>query len=233
MKKTLIGLFLTFTILLTGCNLPSNNNQPGQNQTTQKTNQDKTDIIKNLFASKYELPADEIKINYSQETTNHARGTVTLGESEVGNTGLFLTTNINGQWEIVFDGNGVYTCQEVAPYNFPENMIEDCYDPEENEGSANNESDKIAILKTLFTQEPNFEGVTEEDITIEIDQETEHHLKGMVVIAPGGPGNAGGFMASDTLGSWELVWHGNGIYTCAQLDPYNFPAQMREGCYEE
>ncbi|MBU0648451.1 hypothetical protein KJ855_04710 [Patescibacteria group bacterium] len=233
MKK---GIFLTITLIflaLSGC-LPTqpNNNPP--------PTPDKTTILKNLFATNHNLDPNQVKISYSEESTHHVRGSVTLGDAFTGNSGLFLATDIHGDWEIVFEGNGVFTCQEIEPYNFPTEMTEDCYDPSTTpnapatpEPTTSNDNDTIAIIKTLFTQEPGFENVTVDDITIDIMRTTDQHIKGMVEIAPGGPGNAGGFMASNYLGSWALVWHGNGVYTCDQLAPYNFPPEMQEGCYQE
>ena len=47
----------------------------------------------------------------------------------------------------------------------------------------------------------------------------------------GGPGNGGGFLAANTAAGWVLVWHGNGVYMCDDLAPYDFPPSMSEGCY--
>jgi hypothetical protein len=41
--------------------------------------------------------------------------------------GLVLAAKRNNDWVIVFDGEGGYSCEIVEPYNFPEDMISDCY----------------------------------------------------------------------------------------------------------
>jgi len=86
--------------------------------------------IKEAFAEKYDKKISTILIEINQEAANHARGTVNfLDDEEPGNAGIFLATDINGSWEIVFDGNGSFSCKALDEYGFPENMTEGCYEP--------------------------------------------------------------------------------------------------------
>lgn len=87
---------------------------------------DKSDIIKRLFADKYQKPLTEISIKISRETENHVRGGVTIGEPGPGAGGNFLAAKVNGAWQIIFDGNGQISCKLVNSYGFPAEMISDC-----------------------------------------------------------------------------------------------------------
>ncbi len=82
------------------------------------------DELTELFAEKYPKYDDTISVNIEKETENHARGGVVFVEGMPG--GVFLATKVDGQWQIVFDGNGAISC-ELSEYGFPSEMIEDCY----------------------------------------------------------------------------------------------------------
>lgn len=84
-------------------------------------------ILKRLFAEKYNKPIDNIKLTPNMVSENHIRGMVNLdSDDSASEGGIFLATNFNGAWEIVFDGNGSYACSDLANYNFPADMITDC-----------------------------------------------------------------------------------------------------------
>lgn len=85
------------------------------------------EAIKQLFAQKYNKVLSEITVTISQQDENHARGSVLLGQEGAGEGGNYLAAKINDSWQLVFDGNGGISCDLVAPYNFPESMISDCY----------------------------------------------------------------------------------------------------------
>ena len=83
--------------------------------------------IKEAFAEKYSVKASQVVLDISQETENYARGGVKfLPADETSEGGLFLATKVDNVWQLVFDGNGSYTCQSIAEYNFPAEMIFDC-----------------------------------------------------------------------------------------------------------
>lgn len=84
------------------------------------------DEVKKAFAEKYDKDVETISIEVTHELENHIRGIVKFGEL-IGDGGMFLAAKVEGKWVIVVDGQGAYTCNEVEPYNFPADMIEDCY----------------------------------------------------------------------------------------------------------
>lgn len=86
----------------------------------------KTDAIKQLFADKYGKNIEDITLTISRETNDHVRGGVAIGEPGPGAGGYFLAAKVNGNWQIVIDGNGQISCQLVNSYGFPAEMISDC-----------------------------------------------------------------------------------------------------------
>lgn len=90
----------------------------------------KEEAIKDLFAEKYDKEASEITIEIDQETEDHARGTVEFQPGGPGSSGGFLVAKVNGSWELVYDGNGIIFCSVIEPYNFPVDMVIECYDEE-------------------------------------------------------------------------------------------------------
>lgn len=91
------------------------------------------EAIKNLFAEKYDKDISEITISISQETENHIKGEVDFQPGGPGSSGGFLVAKVNGDWKLAYDGNGVISCLDVEPYNFPVDMVIDCWDEETNE----------------------------------------------------------------------------------------------------
>lgn len=89
----------------------------------------KEDLIRQALAEKHEKTVDQVEITIQQETDDHVRGNVTfLPAGEIGNSGYFLAAKVDGEWEIVIDGHGVISCSLVIPYNFPQDMIADCWE---------------------------------------------------------------------------------------------------------
>lgn len=49
------------------------------------------------------------------------------GAHDVGSGGLWFATLVDGDWRVVWDGNGVIDCPSVDPYpDFPASMIPTC-----------------------------------------------------------------------------------------------------------
>lgn len=90
-------------------------------------------IITDLFVKKYNKNATQIKIKIEQQTEDHARGMVNFLQEngEPGEGGIFLAHKIAGEWQLVFDGNGMIDCNLLTDQNFPEDMMFDCYTPTE------------------------------------------------------------------------------------------------------
>ncbi len=81
------------------------------------------DALEQLFFEKYPEYSETLSVNINQETDNHVRGQISFEPGAPG--GIFLATNISGNWQIVFDGNGSISC-DLSEYEFPDEMLQDC-----------------------------------------------------------------------------------------------------------
>jgi len=75
--------------------------------------------------------ADAANLNYtvSKIEGNYAQG----GASGTGGGGMWFAAKVEGKWTLVYDGNGIILCSEVAPYpDFPKTMIPECWDGKTN-----------------------------------------------------------------------------------------------------
>jgi hypothetical protein len=81
------------------------------------------ETIRQLFAQKYPRYGETLSVKIDKETDNHMRGSITFVEGEPG--GIFLAAKIDGQWQIVHEGNGQIPCS-LSQYGFPSDMLSDC-----------------------------------------------------------------------------------------------------------
>jgi len=79
------------------------------------------DKIKDLFAKKY--PNTEFDIFIEKQSGNYIQGSIVF-ENDQG--GGFLLAEKQGQWQIVYDGNGVIPCEQIEEYDFPEAFVGEC-----------------------------------------------------------------------------------------------------------
>jgi hypothetical protein len=87
------------------------------------------ELLRNALASHLGTNASNLTITISQNTGSHARGGV--------DNGYFLAAKVNGQWQIVADGQGTLNCQVVNQYGFPASMVPEC------SGTSNAPSNEI------------------------------------------------------------------------------------------
>lgn len=86
-------------------------------------------FIKQALVAKYGSGASELNITVSKIEGNYAQG----GASGEGGGGMWFSAKVNGKWQLVWDGNGVILCQDLASYpNFPVSMIPECYNDQTN-----------------------------------------------------------------------------------------------------
>lgn len=88
----------------------------------------KTDLelIQEAFAEKYDKPVEEVEVNISENTGTHASGGVKFA-GEVGG-GMWLAYKGAGGWVIVFDGHGTIPCEPIELYDFPVDLVPECFD---------------------------------------------------------------------------------------------------------
>lgn len=90
--------------------------------------------LMNLFAEKYKKDPKDVIIKITQqiarpesEIKEYIRGSVVFGASGTGEGGIFLAVMEGGEYKLIFDGNGGISCELVDRYDFPEEMVADCF----------------------------------------------------------------------------------------------------------
>jgi len=96
--------------------------------TATQTIPQKSDLeqITEAFAKKYNKQTSEVEVTVSKNDGTHASGGVKFS-GEIGG-GWFLAYKGADGWIIIQDGNGVVSCETIAPYNFPKEMVSECVD---------------------------------------------------------------------------------------------------------
>lgn len=82
--------------------------------------------ITEAMAAKYSKTTSETDLSINMIDENHASGVV-IFEGEVAG-GWWLAAKQNGNWIIVADGNGTVMCSDIDAYNFPTDMVPECWD---------------------------------------------------------------------------------------------------------
>ena len=86
------------------------------------------DLIKESLVLKNDWEEDEIEITVLENDGTYAKGEVnpvTPGEGG----GIWFAKLVNGEWEIVWDGNGIVNCDDLEEYpDFPATLIPQCID---------------------------------------------------------------------------------------------------------
>jgi len=89
--------------------------------------------IQEILANKYNKPLSEVKIIIQKEAPGFASGSVTFGQGGQGEGGMWFAVAGN-QWDVVWDGNGIITCDVLTNYpKFPSSIIPECFDSQTNE----------------------------------------------------------------------------------------------------
>lgn len=72
-----------------------------------------------------------VELNVATIDGNYAKGDVRF-KDEMGG-GLWFAAKVGNSWKIVFDGNGIITCDMLVNYqNFPKDLIPQCFDKQTN-----------------------------------------------------------------------------------------------------
>lgn len=85
-------------------------------------------MIKAVLVEKNGWNADEISVGVLQSDGTYAMGAAGPTEGGPGG-GAWFAKKVDGQWKIVWDGNGSIMCSDLKDYpDFPNTMIPECYD---------------------------------------------------------------------------------------------------------
>lgn len=89
------------------------------------------ELIKEAFAEKYNKPLEDVDVTINKNTGTHASGLIKFAGEISG--AMWLGYKDNGAWTIVHDGQGTIPCQAIEPYNFPVDMVPECWDENTNQ----------------------------------------------------------------------------------------------------
>lgn len=100
------------------------------------------EAVSTIFKAKY---GEATAVTITSQTDKHVRGSVKPADQEEG--GLFLATKFdNGQWVVVFEGNGGISCTAMTRFGFPDEMLADCYDnADENRAACQTDADCVPL----------------------------------------------------------------------------------------
>lgn len=88
--------------------------------------------IKNALAKYKGVSSASVSFAVGQEAGGFARGSVNFqGEAE---WAFWLAVNTENAWKVVFIGNGMPACDELLIYNFPKDILPECFVEEQEEG---------------------------------------------------------------------------------------------------
>jgi hypothetical protein len=160
--------------------------------------------IRLALASHLGRNVNDLIVTITQNSGSHARGGV--------ENGYFLAAKINGQWQIVADGQGALDCNVIAQYGFPESMVPEC--SPQSSPPSNQDALKAALAAHL--------GTDDNTLNITISQITDSHARGGV--------DNGYFFAAKVNGQWQIVADGQGALDCQIVANYGFPVNMVSEC---
>lgn len=84
------------------------------------------ETLKLLFAQKYEKRLDDVFVTISKREGNYLVGGVKFAGEET--EAYILAAKVNESWKIIFDGNGMWTCDIVDAVDFPSTLVSECLD---------------------------------------------------------------------------------------------------------
>jgi len=85
------------------------------------------EMVATLLAAEHSVDVATIEVTISDARDEFASGSSSpVGGGPGG--GYWYAVLVDGGWMIAADGNGVILCSEIQPYDFPIDMIPECYD---------------------------------------------------------------------------------------------------------
>lgn len=90
--------------------------------------EDEEALITEAVLNKLGLEAEEAEITITDNSGIHAKGNIVEGEANGG--GYFLAANTSEGWVVVYDGQANPACEDIEPYDFPTELVEECLDSE-------------------------------------------------------------------------------------------------------
>ena len=148
-----------------------------------------------------------------ENTGTHAQGMI-------GNGYFLATRDAADNWVVVYDGQGTPACNLIDPFNFPYEMVPECLGPDNQAVIRLGKPTTIAAALAVHMVIPL------EAVKFEVTQESSSHARGTL------PGGAYFLAARESDGTWVVVYDGQTVPTCADIEPYNFPTTYAPECVD-
>jgi len=87
---------------------------------------DESELIKQAVFKKTGLTASQAEVTINKNTGEYATGNIKEFEAVGG--AYWLAAKTDDGWIGVYDGQSQPTCVQIAPYNFPKDMVPECLD---------------------------------------------------------------------------------------------------------
>lgn len=146
-------------------------------------------------------------------------------------------------WQIVSHGGNSYfgICQDFEKYNFPKEMIPDCWDKEKKiivntsnpdefyNGLTVKDKNKLIQAYLDFRNQDN--NLQSRELFIKFNEQQGNTLKGSILI--GGIDNYSTpyFLAVKIYDDWKVLYYGQEDPFCDDIEGYDIPVSFVTGCW--
>ena len=158
-------------------------------------------------------PFQDLGYLLQENTGVHAKGLIA--------NGYFLATRDDAEnWVVVYDGQGTPSCDLIDPFDFPYEMVPECLGADNQVVIRVGKPTTIAAALAVHLRMPL------EAVKYEIDRESVSHARGTL------PGGAYFLAAREADGTWVVVYDGQTVPTCIEIEPYDFPTSYAPECVD-
>lgn len=176
--------------------------------------------LEEVFADNYQNDANNVLVEINEDEGDFVRGYVSMKNADKND---FMAFKADGEWSVIYDPDQKpYGCDLLRQYNFPENMMGGCKEPDV-EFTIADAQEIQGVFADIYHK-------SIDDITIKVDKYDALHARGTVQFA--GEQGGGLFLAVKDQGAWDVVIDGNGSYECKFVEPYDFPEDMVSDCVD-
>ena len=163
---------------------------------------------------------------------------------------IWFAAKTNDAWTLVATSAVGYwgACQDFEKFNFPKNLTPDCWDMEKNSlietsnpgrfyENGFTKEDKVNLIKAYLSYQKNksdhLDFYLNKTLYIKINKNTKNYTEGTVLF--GGIENHSNpyFLAVKLNTDWKIILVSQDIPLCSVIDPYKFPKQIVDKCYDE
>lgn len=200
--------------------------------------------IESAFIEKYpnwDKPG-HFSITIEEISSTYARGIVNWPDND--HNGFWFATKVDGRWVITDYGGGSYfgICQNFKQYDFPSEMIPDCWDSEQliliNTPNPEKYYNGLTVedkekIKQAFIEYKGDKDYQSRDLFVRFSEMEGNALKGSILI--GGIDNYSTpyFLAIKTGESWKVLYQGQEAPPCESLEGYEVPVNLIPDCWAD